>query len=92
MKPDCITLKDGTKAHWIGSSNAQKVMINFHGGGYVLPASEFMVDFMFRLQKLLSEDGKDFAILFLSYGMFNHTIAYRRQDESAHQLMAQSQM
>lgn len=42
----------------------------------MLPASEFMVDFMFRLQRLLSEDGKDFAVLFLSYGNLSFPIPY----------------
>jgi hypothetical protein len=26
-----VVLQDGTRAHWVGSSKAAKVIINFHG-------------------------------------------------------------
>ncbi len=38
------------------------------GGGYVLPATEFMVDFMFQVVDVLNKKGKDASCLFLSYG------------------------
>lgn len=38
------------------------------GGGYVLPASEFMVDFMFQVVEVLNKKGKNAACLFLAYG------------------------
>lgn len=30
-KPSSEILEDGTRAHWIGDSNAEKLIINFHG-------------------------------------------------------------
>ncbi|KAI5867468.1 Alpha/Beta hydrolase protein [Durotheca rogersii] len=69
VSPESVILEDGTHAHWIGPSSARKVIINFHGGGYVLPASEFMMDYMFRLQALVSSSAKPVAILFLSYDL-----------------------
>lgn len=73
-----MTLKDGTTAVWIGNPNAAKLLINCHGGGYVLPASEYMLDFMFKLQKLMTADGKDFAVLCLSYDLAPEAV-YPRQ-------------
>ncbi len=31
VKPNSEILEDGTRAHWIGDSTAQKIIINFHG-------------------------------------------------------------
>ncbi|EHK23133.1 uncharacterized protein TRIVIDRAFT_28223 [Trichoderma virens Gv29-8] len=80
--PNSVELSDGTQAHWIGPSSASKVIINLHGGGYVLPASEFMVDYMFRLQKLVSTSAQPVGILFLSYDL-SPTVRYPRQLEQA---------
>ncbi|UKZ48191.1 hypothetical protein TrVGV298_002427 [Trichoderma virens] len=74
--PNSVELSDGTQAHWIGPSSASK------GGGYVLPASEFMVDYMFRLQKLVSTSAQPVGILFLSYDL-SPTVRYPRQLEQA---------
>ncbi|KAH6698993.1 Alpha/Beta hydrolase protein [Leptodontidium sp. MPI-SDFR-AT-0119] len=67
--PKSEILSDGTRAHWIGSSGAEKIVLNFHGGGYVLPASEFMVDFMFQVVEVLNKKGKNAACLFLAYDL-----------------------
>ncbi|KAL2068405.1 hypothetical protein VTL71DRAFT_16503 [Oculimacula yallundae] len=67
--PKSEILSDGTRAHWIGDSNAEKLVLNFHGGGYVLPASEYMVDFMFQVVDVLNKKGKNVACLFLAYDL-----------------------
>jgi hypothetical protein len=33
--PNSVVLQDGTRAHWVGSSKAAKVIINFHGMCFV---------------------------------------------------------
>ncbi|KAK0116478.1 hypothetical protein ONS95_013492 [Cadophora gregata] len=66
--PKSEILSDGTRAHWIGDSNAEKIVLNFHGGGYVLPASEFMIEFMFQVITSLTSAGKSASCLFLAYG------------------------
>lgn len=35
--PESVTCADGTKAFWIGSTKAEKVVIWYHGGGYCVP-------------------------------------------------------
>lgn len=53
---DSETLASGIKVHWIGSKTAEKVILFFHGGGYVLPATPGHWEFLFDLQKWLSKD------------------------------------
>ncbi|KAK0099611.1 hypothetical protein ONS96_008111 [Cadophora gregata f. sp. sojae] len=67
--PKSEILSDGTRAHWIGDSNAEKIVLNFHGGGYVLPASEFMIEFMFQVITSLTSAGKSASCLFLAYDL-----------------------
>lgn len=31
QQPNSLILEDGTRAHWIGNSSAEKLLINFHG-------------------------------------------------------------
>lgn len=64
LKPDVQTLKSGVKINWIGSRDAKKVMLFFHGGGYVLPCTPGHQQFEIDLVKGV---GKDFAIAGLQY-------------------------
>lgn len=68
FKPESETLADGTMAHWIGPKTASKVIVNFHGGGFVLTAGPEMYEFMWQIQDFISKQGKDVAVIFLSYG------------------------
>ncbi|KAG0648401.1 hypothetical protein D0Z07_5470 [Hyphodiscus hymeniophilus] len=70
VTPNSEMLEDGTTAHWIGSSKAEKLVLNFPGGGYVFPASPEMFEFMFQIVDTLQAKGKNAAVLFLSYGIF----------------------
>jgi hypothetical protein len=45
------------------------ILILHLGGGYVLPASDAMVEFMFQVVDSLKSKGKNVACLFLSYGI-----------------------
>ncbi|KAF5875579.1 putative alpha beta hydrolase fold protein [Botrytis fragariae] len=68
VEPLSETLEDGTQAHWIGKKGAKKIILNFHGGGFALPASPEAVEYMFRLVDGAENEGKSLAVLFLSYG------------------------
>ncbi|KAF7862936.1 uncharacterized protein EAF02_010485 [Botrytis sinoallii] len=67
VEPLSETLEDGTQAHWIGKKGAKKIILNFHGGGFALPASPDAVEYMFRLVDGAEKEGKSLAVLFLSY-------------------------
>ena len=43
FKPESITLSDGTKAHWVGNKDAEKVVIWFHGLSFPFPLLRFLV-------------------------------------------------
>jgi len=47
-------------------TDARKII----GGGYVVPASTAMFEFMFQIVDTLKAQGKDIAVLMLSYGTF----------------------
>lgn len=71
IKPESESLPDGTSMHWLGPKTASKLIVNFHGGGYVLTASPDQYEFLSGLQQLLSKQGKDVAVIFLSYGTYH---------------------
>jgi hypothetical protein len=66
--PNSEVLQDGTRAHWVGSSKAEKLILNFHGGGYCFPAGPDMFEFMFQIVDVLQAQGKNVSVLMLSYG------------------------
>jgi hypothetical protein len=68
ITPKSLLLEDGTSANWIGNPDAKNLVVNFHGGGYVLSASWYMQECMFRIHNFLVKDGKDVALLLLNYG------------------------
>ncbi|KAH7420210.1 Alpha/Beta hydrolase protein [Cadophora sp. MPI-SDFR-AT-0126] len=80
--PNSEILEDGTQAHWLGSSKAEKLLLNFHGGGYVVPASPEMFEFMFQIVDLLNKNGKNVACLMLSYDLAPGAV-YPRQLQQA---------
>ncbi|KAI9646812.1 hypothetical protein NHQ30_004811 [Ciborinia camelliae] len=86
IEPSSETLEDGTQAHWIGKKGAKKLILNFHGGGYVLPASPEAVEFMFSLVDSAEQEGKSLAVLFLSYDL-SPSVVYPRQLEQAAALL-----
>ncbi|KAF7955467.1 uncharacterized protein EAE97_000726 [Botrytis byssoidea] len=69
IEPLSETLEDGTQAHWIGKKGAKKMILNFHGGGFALPANPEAVEYMFRLIDGAEKEGKSLAVLFLSYDL-----------------------
>ncbi|KAF2734486.1 alpha/beta-hydrolase [Polyplosphaeria fusca] len=67
--PESITLPSGTKAHWIGNKNAQKVILYFHGGGYVVSLVPAHFDYLAEIKDALVAQGSDTAVLFLAYDL-----------------------
>lgn len=67
--PESITLPSGTQAHWIGNKNAKNVILYFHGGGYVLPASVGHLQLVQEYKDILVSQGSDTAVLLLAYDL-----------------------
>lgn len=64
ITPSSITLPSGTQAHWLGNKDAAKVLVYFHGGGYVLPCTTGHVPWLDDLRTSL---GPDVSALLLAY-------------------------
>lgn len=58
IEPDTTVLESGLKLHWIGDKAADKVVLYFHGGGYVNAASPQHLEWLLELQTELSKKGK----------------------------------
>ncbi|KAH0537355.1 hypothetical protein FGG08_005834 [Glutinoglossum americanum] len=68
--PQSVVLADGTKGHWVGSQDAEKVLVYFHGGGYSLPCIQFShYQFVWEIKELLNKLGSDAAVIVLSYDL-----------------------
>ncbi|KAF6232796.1 hypothetical protein HO173_009010 [Letharia columbiana] len=78
--PKDVTLPDGTKAYWLGSPSAEKVILWFHGGGFNLPAEPGHLTFVNSLTS------PSVSALILSYTLAPHAI-YPRQLQQAVELL-----
>ncbi|KAF1961787.1 alpha/beta hydrolase fold protein [Byssothecium circinans] len=65
FKPTSTHLIEDATAHWIGSPDAERILIVFHGGGFVYPATT-QFQFVYDVQK---EAGDDTAGIVLSYSL-----------------------
>ncbi|KAJ5805879.1 alpha/beta-hydrolase [Penicillium pulvis] len=69
--PETVTLNDGSKAHWIGSSKSDIIILFFHGGGYVFPAlNGHFVLLKCLLDNIHQKTHKSVATLVLQYGKY----------------------
>lgn len=58
--------------HYIGSRNAKTILVYFHGGGYVMPASPAHLEYLYRLVtdiNIAKGENAAFAVLVLAYSI-----------------------
>ena len=68
FQPDTDALPSGMKVHWLGTKNAEKIIVYLHGGGYVMPALSGHVQWCYEMAKSMSEqDGRSISCVFPSY-------------------------
>lgn len=67
--PSSITCADGTKAFWIGSPKAKKVILWFHGGGFNIPAESGHLSFF---HSIVQSTGGKISILVPEYTLAPH--------------------
>lgn len=68
FQPDSLVLSDGIKAHWLGPRTADKILIYFHGGGFVLTCSPGHAQWAFDVTQTLAKEHSVSCIL-LGYTM-----------------------
>lgn len=64
QQPTTEIIHHSAKAHWIGSPEASKILVVFHGGGYINPILEPHLEFYYKLKETLTIDA---SIVILSY-------------------------
>ena len=57
------------QAHWFGDKNARTVLVYFHGGGYVQPATPTHLQYLGDLVKLFTSLGYSFSCVVLAYSL-----------------------
>ncbi|EON69714.1 hypothetical protein W97_08974 [Coniosporium apollinis CBS 100218] len=67
FQPDSVVLPDGIQAHWLGPRSKEKVIVYFHGGGYVLPAVKALLEYLYAFQQEANSDGHSVSVLMLAY-------------------------
>lgn len=68
FQPDTDALPSGMKVHWLGTKNAENIIVYLHGGGYVMPALPGHVQWCYEMAKSMSEqDGRSISCVFPSY-------------------------
>ncbi|KAL6233234.1 hypothetical protein BDW75DRAFT_232132 [Aspergillus navahoensis] len=86
VTPESITLADGTKAHWLGDRSAEKLLLFFHGGGYLLYAVDGHLHLLDQTIRSVEEKGGKLAVLFLAYDV-SVQAPYPRQLQQAAALL-----
>ncbi|OJJ66155.1 hypothetical protein ASPBRDRAFT_201253 [Aspergillus brasiliensis CBS 101740] len=81
-----VILPDGTRAHWFGSPAAEKVLLFFHGGGYLMYAVKGHFHLIHECLRTVEQQGGKLAVLFLSYDV-SLQAPYPRQLQQASALL-----
>ncbi|EME87799.1 uncharacterized protein MYCFIDRAFT_129523 [Pseudocercospora fijiensis CIRAD86] len=66
FQPDTAVLESGLKLHWIGPKSADKIILYFHGGGYVMSCTPGHITWLYELQQDLSKKS-NVAVVLVSY-------------------------
>ncbi|KAJ5335063.1 hypothetical protein N7452_007466 [Penicillium brevicompactum] len=70
--PNFVSNEYGLKGFWIGSLHAKYVVINFHGGGFAMDATEPYLDFWQGVAQALSDEGITTSWLHITYTLTPH--------------------
>ena len=85
FQPETTVLTNGLKLHWIGPKTAKKVLLYFHGGGYVLSCSAGHYEWLYDLQQELAKE-TSFSIVLVGYTLAPHGQYPKQLAEAAESL------
>ncbi|PLB54516.1 alpha/beta-hydrolase [Aspergillus steynii IBT 23096] len=66
---DILPADRSTRLLWMGPRKANKVVLFFHGGGYVMPLSEGHLDWMAHIRKEAGHAGIELSVCMLEYDL-----------------------
>ncbi|KAH8599505.1 Alpha/Beta hydrolase protein [Bisporella sp. PMI_857] len=69
LQQSTIQLSDGSAALWLGQPEASKIIISFHGGGYMAPILSSHISLAFGFAKHPQIDRKNVAVVVLQYDL-----------------------
>ncbi|KAJ3460998.1 hypothetical protein MRS44_011865 [Fusarium solani] len=67
LTPDLVTTSAGLKGFWVGDRSSRNIIINYHGGGFVMDGSVSYLSFWSSIQHHLSDRRVDAAFFFPCY-------------------------
>ncbi|KAG6027951.1 hypothetical protein E4U41_000811 [Claviceps citrina] len=67
MMPRVVDLPHGARGNWIGDPDAEHVLVWYHGGGFVMPASDGHVRFFMRFIQSRPKTRPSLSVFFLEY-------------------------
>lgn len=85
FQPETTVLDGGLKLHWIGPKTAKKVLLYFHGGGYVLSCSAGHYNWLFGLQQALAKEAS-VSVVLVGYTLAPHGQYPKQLQEAAQSL------
>ncbi|CAL5871749.1 uncharacterized protein PFLUO_LOCUS6002 [Penicillium psychrofluorescens] len=91
--PETVKLAHGAVGHWVGNKNAKNVLLYYHGGGFVLPATPAHLQFVTALIQDLNANGHELAVFFLRYTLtprFTYPTQLRQAVEALRYLVAET--
>ncbi|KAJ5383227.1 catalytic protein [Penicillium concentricum] len=68
---DVLSADNSTRLLWIGTKKANKVVLFFHGGGYVMPLSDGHLDWMGHVRNEAADYGIELSVCILEYGSWH---------------------
>ena len=71
FQPDTTVLDSGLKLHWLGSKSADKILLYFHGGGYVGAANPGQFQWAYEVQNEVTKS-HSLSVVFLAYTLAPH--------------------
>ncbi|OQE37300.1 hypothetical protein PENCOP_c010G01413 [Penicillium coprophilum] len=66
---DVLSADNSTRLLWLGPTEANKVVLFFHGGGYVMPLSDGHLDWMAHVRNEAANFGIQLSVCILEYGL-----------------------
>ncbi|KAL3445813.1 Alpha/Beta hydrolase protein [Aspergillus insuetus] len=72
VKPNFVSNDRGLKGFWLGSSTATYIVINFHGGGFAMDATETYLEFWPKVAKALSDENTNTGWFNVTYTLTPH--------------------
>ncbi|ESK89319.1 alpha beta hydrolase fold protein [Moniliophthora roreri MCA 2997] len=70
VEPTIEETPEGVKLMWLGKQDAEKVLFICHGGGFMIPVSDYMLTFWFYVQRELQSKDHNVSVVLVEYSVY----------------------